>query len=67
MTPYACHSKPRKDGYWAGDGLAIVESNCEGINLVWWGLAKWIPDTMTKECQYRKTTPDERCKGCTCP
>lgn len=62
MKHYACHSKPREDGYW---GRAMCHEGNSDYPPEY-GM-EWIPDTMTKECNYRKTTPDERCKGCTCP
>lgn len=60
MTHYGCHSKPRKDGYWAKDqqhvdGYLPLESYV------------YIKDKMTQTCNYRQTTPnDPRCEGCTC-
>lgn len=62
MKPYGCHSKPRNNAYWSKQVIYKEPS-------VYSPTEEWvlIPDTMTKECQYRKTTPDERCKGCTCP
>lgn len=62
MTPYACHSKPRKDGYWAQHlWPSFDKRDLPEREYV------WVDDVMTKECQYRKSTPDPRCEGCTCP
>ncbi len=31
-------------------------------------IMRYHKDTMSRECQYRKATPDDqRCVGCSCP
>jgi hypothetical protein len=59
--PWGCHSQPRKDGYWAKAGT-FVNERLEVVQN-----ARWIVDVGSRECQYRKSTPDPRCEGCTCP
>ncbi len=59
---WGCHSQPRYSGYW---GQSLVPStnkkSAPFLDYV------WIEDKATKECQYRKETPeDPRCIGCTC-
>jgi hypothetical protein len=61
VTLWGCHSKPRADGYWVQDGT-IVKGNLQ-LQLM-----RWHTDTSSRECQYRKATPDDpRCVGCSCP
>lgn len=62
MKPYGCHSKPRKDGYWARNRIYGEEPTQKPIDVL-----VLVPDVMSKECHYRTTTPDPRCQGCTCP
>ena len=60
MKPYACHSKPRSDGYWA---QTMLHHECYTPERAW----VWIEDKMTQECQYRKGVTDPRCDGCKKP
>lgn len=63
VKPWGCHSKPRKDGYWA---RSVFRGHLGTLPPVegW----VWIEDTGSKECQYRKSAPaDPRCLGCTSP
>lgn len=58
---YGCFNTPRKDAYF--------------VRSQWPGSVEWgddpedrfllIADNSTKSCQYRKTTPDPKCEGCT--
>lgn len=54
---YGCHNKPREEGYWAKDG-AIVK----GPVMI--QLAKYIKDTMSKDCRYDMKATDKKCYGC---
>lgn len=59
---WGCHSQPRNDGYWGKTMyFSPVKNYPPQSDYI------WIKDTATKECQYRKETPDDpRCIECTC-
>ena len=57
MAKYGCWNTERKDGYYAPDGK---EYNTGKVVIRY----KWIPDVMSKTCQYDKKQTDTRCKGC---
>jgi len=59
IMTYGCHNSQRLDAYFVRDQ---THNN------------NWLPpvdefvliaDNSTKACQYRKTTPDPKCEGCT--
>jgi hypothetical protein len=58
---YACHNKPRSDGYWVKDGLNVqgdYDSKTASYNM------KYIKDTMSRNCNYDCKKTDARCEGC---
>lgn len=66
MTVYGCHNRaPLRDTAVVNDGPVDVMLMC-GRN-VRATLIKFIPDNMTKDCQYRHTDlgkADQKCEGC---
>jgi len=60
---WGCHSQPRKDGFYVR--TLQFPHDGKGAPRDGW---EWMKDTGSKECQYRKATPnDPRCEGCTSP
>ena len=58
MNRYGCHNHPpHKHGYLAQDGWFL-----DGVTRT--PRMVKVKDAMSKDCQYSKSTPDERCTGC---
>lgn len=54
---HGCNNKPLKAGYWAPDREYHVDGSYTQTQ-------RWIPHTMTKDCQWRSEHESPRCEGC---
>lgn len=62
VTPYGCNNSERHSWYRAPDRVRVIHGK-DGKDFAIGTV--FIEDTSTKDCQYRKSTPnDPRCKGC---
>jgi hypothetical protein len=60
MNHYGCHNTERREGYWGRELCFDGDIDYPPE----YGMM-WIEDAMSPDCQYRKTTPDPKCEGCT--
>lgn len=58
---YACHNKPRAEGYWARDQVIWYSPHTVNAPMDTW---LWIKDEMSKPCAYDNRATDPKCKGC---
>ena len=59
MKPNSCNNKPRSNGYYV-----IVRKYNDGNSGIYYTELEYIPDVMSKECNYDKRSNDARCAGC---
>lgn len=57
-----CHNKNFNDGYYAQDGMKIIQ-DADGDTVSVRKMV-WIPHRMTTTCQYDKANTDKGCVGC---
>ena len=60
MNRYGCFNTPRKDWFYVR-----LHVDSEALDTDPFDYYVPLVDTSTTECQYRKTTPDPKCEGCT--
>ena len=57
----ACASKVRKPGYWHVGASVIDSGEFPSMPAL---IKTWVPDTMTKNCNYDRKQDDPACIGC---